>query len=87
MFRCDDGVSYFPVIGKWIEFVVNKKAYDQPYRLPEVLCSSSLIIKLNCTNCRTLEECILSWTYLKSLTLKSLLILDEHIKQIMSNFP
>jgi len=28
MLRCDDGVSYFPVIDKWIEFVVNKKVED-----------------------------------------------------------
>ncbi|KAG5571132.1 hypothetical protein H5410_060898 [Solanum commersonii] len=31
---------------------------DQPYSLPEVLCISSSIIKLNCENCRILEDCV-----------------------------
>ncbi|KAG5620363.1 hypothetical protein H5410_005581 [Solanum commersonii] len=56
VFRYGDGLSYFPVIDKWLEFVVNKKVEDlcmnirhrsvypigkdQPYSFPEVLCSS-----------------------------------------------
>ncbi|KAK4716317.1 hypothetical protein R3W88_014655 [Solanum pinnatisectum] len=103
VFRYGDGVSYFPVIDKWLEFVVNKKVedlrlnilhrivypigHDQPYSLPEVLCSSSPIIKLICENCRILEDFVLNWTYQKSLTLESLFLRDEHIKQIMSNCP
>ncbi|KAG5620060.1 hypothetical protein H5410_005278 [Solanum commersonii] len=50
-----------------------------------ILCSSSSIIKLNCDYCRILEDCVLNWTSLKSLTLESLFLRDEHIKQIMSN--
>jgi len=102
VFIYDDGVSYFPVIDKWVEFAVNKKVedlclnirynvnpteLDQPYSLPEVLCSSSSILKLNSENCRILEDCVLNWTSLKSLTLEDLFIRDEHVKQIMSNCP
>ncbi|XP_015162979.1 putative F-box protein At1g49610 [Solanum tuberosum] len=102
VFKHEDDVSYFPVIDKWLEFAVNKKVeglclnisydidaieHDQPYSLPEVLCSSSSILKLKCQNCRILDDCVLNWTSLKSLTLENLLIRDEHIKQIMSNCP
>ncbi|KAK4709744.1 hypothetical protein R3W88_004257 [Solanum pinnatisectum] len=91
VFKHEDDVSYFPVIDKWLEFAVNKKVeglylnisydidvieHDQPYSLPEVFCSSSI-----------LDDCVLNWTSLKSLTLESLLIWDEHIKQIMPNCP
>ncbi|WMV15015.1 hypothetical protein MTR67_008400 [Solanum verrucosum] len=100
MFEHVDDVSYFPVIDKWLEFAVNKKVeglclnisydtdaieHDQPYSLPEVFCSSSSILKLKCQNCRILDDCVLNWISLKSLTLENLLIRDEHIKQIMSN--
>uniref|UniRef100_M1DUW6 F-box family protein n=1 Tax=Solanum tuberosum TaxID=4113 RepID=M1DUW6_SOLTU len=102
VFRYDDGVSYFPKIDKWLEFAVNKKVedlrlnirytvdpteHDQPYNLPIVLSNSSSILKLNCENCRILEDCVLNWTSLRSLTLKNLFLRDEHIKQIMSNCP
>ncbi|KAG5621465.1 hypothetical protein H5410_006683 [Solanum commersonii] len=99
VFIYDDGVSYFLKIGKWLEFAVNKKVedlrlniryivdpteHDQPYSLPEVLSNSSSILKLNCENCRILEDCVLNWTSLRSLTLENLFLRDEHIKQIMS---
>ncbi|KAG5571150.1 hypothetical protein H5410_060916 [Solanum commersonii] len=58
VFKYNDGVSYFPVIDKWLEFDVNKKEKDLrldiryrtvyptghnlPYSFPDVLCSSSL---------------------------------------------
>ncbi|KAK6796831.1 hypothetical protein RDI58_004532 [Solanum bulbocastanum] len=98
VFKHEDDVSYFPVIDKWLEFAVNKKVeglclnisdidaikHDQPYSLPEVFCSCSSILKLKCQNCRILDNCILNWTSMKSLTLEGLLIRDEHIKQIMS---
>ncbi|KAK4710395.1 hypothetical protein R3W88_004908 [Solanum pinnatisectum] len=102
VFKHENDVSYFLVIDKWLEFAVNKKVeglclnisydidaieHDQPYSLPEVLCSSSSILKLKCQNCRILDDCILNWTSMKSLTLEGLLIRDEHIKQIMSNCP
>uniref|UniRef100_M1C8T9 F-box family protein n=1 Tax=Solanum tuberosum TaxID=4113 RepID=M1C8T9_SOLTU len=95
VFRYHDGVSYFPVIDKWLEFTVNKKVedlrlnirytvdpteHDQPYSLLEVLCSSSSILKLNYENCRILEDCVLNWTSIKSLTLEDLFLRDEHIK-------
>ncbi|KAG5609898.1 hypothetical protein H5410_021179 [Solanum commersonii] len=85
----DDGLSYVPKIDKWLEFAVNKKVEDLCMNicLPEVLCSSSLILKLNCENCRILEDCVLNWTFLKSLTLEDLFLRDEHIKKIMSNCP
>ncbi|KAG5620374.1 hypothetical protein H5410_005592 [Solanum commersonii] len=60
---------------------------DQPYSLPEVFCSSSSIVKLKCENCRILDDHVLNWKSLKSLTLGSLFIRDEHIKQIISNCP
>ncbi|KAG5620056.1 hypothetical protein H5410_005274, partial [Solanum commersonii] len=102
VFRYDDGVSYFPKIDKWLEFAMNKKVedlllnicyivdpteHDKPYSLQEVLCNSSSILKLNCENCRILEDCVLNWTSLKSSTLENLFLHDEHIKQIMSNCP
>ncbi|KAG5620367.1 hypothetical protein H5410_005585, partial [Solanum commersonii] len=102
VFRYDDGVSYFPVIDKWLEFTVNKKVedlrlnircavhpmeHDQPYSLPEDLCRISSILKLKCGNYRILEDCVLNWTYLKSLTLDDLFLRDEHNKQIMSICP
>ncbi|KAG5570969.1 hypothetical protein H5410_060735 [Solanum commersonii] len=68
VFKYDDGLSYFHIIDKWLELSVNKKledlrlkmcyrivyptGHDQPYSLPEVLCSSSSIIKLKCNNKR-----------------------------------
>ncbi|KAH0695988.1 hypothetical protein KY289_013470 [Solanum tuberosum] len=102
VFKSDDGVSYFTEIEKWLEFAVNTKVEDlclkigytndaiesdQPYSLPEVFCSSSSIVKLKCENCRILDDHVLNWKSLKSLTLGSLFIRDEHIKQIMSNCP
>uniref|UniRef100_M1DX55 Ubiquitin-protein ligase n=1 Tax=Solanum tuberosum TaxID=4113 RepID=M1DX55_SOLTU len=102
VFIYDDGLSYFPKIDKWLEFAMKKKVedlrmnirytvdpteHDQPYSLPEVLCSSSSILKLNCEKCRILEDCILNWTSMKSLTLEDLFLLDEHIKKIMLNCP
>ncbi|KAG5571149.1 hypothetical protein H5410_060915 [Solanum commersonii] len=103
VFGYDYGESYIFVIDKSLEFTVNKKVEDlcqniryrivymtrndQAYSLPEVPYSSSSIIKLNCNNCKILEDCVLHWTSLKSLTLESLFIRDEHIKQIMSNCP
>ncbi|XP_049385539.1 F-box protein At5g03100-like [Solanum stenotomum] len=102
VFRYDDDVSYFPKIDKWLEFAVNKTVedlhlnirytvdpteHDQPYSLPVALSNSSSILKLNCKNCRILEDCVLNWTSLRSLTLKNLFLRDEHIKQIMSNCP
>ncbi|KAK4726815.1 hypothetical protein R3W88_031732 [Solanum pinnatisectum] len=102
VFRYDDGLSYFPESDKWLEFIMNKKVEDlrlnmqytadltendQPYSLLEVQCSSSSILKLNCENCRILEDCVLNWTSLKSLTQEYLFLQDEHIKQIMSNCP
>ncbi|KAK4709811.1 hypothetical protein R3W88_004324 [Solanum pinnatisectum] len=100
VFKHEDDVSYFPIIDKWLEFALNKKVEalclnisydidaienDQPNSLPEVFCSSSSILKLKCQNCRILDDCVLNWTSLKSLTLESLLIQDEHIRQIMPN--
>ncbi|KAG5620084.1 hypothetical protein H5410_005302 [Solanum commersonii] len=102
VFKHEDHVSYFSLIDKWLEFAVNKKMeglclnisydidaieHDQPYSLPEVFCSSSSILKLKCQNCKILDNCVLNWTSLKSLMLGSLLIPNEHIKQIMSNCP
>ncbi|XP_055803452.1 putative F-box/LRR-repeat protein At5g02930 [Solanum dulcamara] len=55
------------------------------YRLPQDLCSSSSILKLNCQYCRIPEDCILNWTSLKSLTLSCMLIREEHMEQITSN--
>ncbi|KAG5570961.1 hypothetical protein H5410_060727 [Solanum commersonii] len=61
VFNYDDGLSYFPVIDKWLEFSMNKKVeylhlniryrivyptgHDQPYSLPENM--RRLRIKLN----------------------------------------
>ncbi|KAK6773671.1 hypothetical protein RDI58_028909 [Solanum bulbocastanum] len=61
--------------------------HDQPYSLPEVLCSSSSVVKLNYENCRILEDSVLNWTSLKSLTQEDLFHRDKHIKQILSNCP
>ncbi|KAG5619854.1 hypothetical protein H5410_005072 [Solanum commersonii] len=102
VFRYDDGVSYFLVINKWLELVVNKKVedlqlniwyivypteHDQPYSLHEVLYSSSSIIKLKYENCKILKDCVINWTSLKSLTLEDLFLQDEHIKKIISYSP
>ncbi|KAG5621458.1 hypothetical protein H5410_006676 [Solanum commersonii] len=56
-------------------------------RIRKSFCSNSSIVKLKCQNCRILDDCVLNWKSLKSLTLESLFIRDEHIKQIMSNCP
>ncbi|XP_027769019.1 F-box protein At5g03100-like [Solanum pennellii] len=97
----NDVVSYFPIIDKWLEFATSKKVEDlclnisyryldtsppQPYSLPQVLCSSSSIVTLNCEYCILSEDCVLNWTSLKSSKMQSLYLLDEHIKQI-SNCP
>ncbi|WMV14519.1 hypothetical protein MTR67_007904 [Solanum verrucosum] len=55
------------------------------YSLPQKLCSSSSLVKLNCKDCRIPEDRILNWTSLKSLTLSSMLLSEEHIEQITSN--
>ncbi|XP_015169554.1 F-box/LRR-repeat protein At5g02910-like [Solanum tuberosum] len=55
------------------------------YSLPQDLCSSSSLLNLKCQYCRIPEDRILNWTSLKSLTLTSLLLSDEHMKQITSN--
>ncbi|MCD7447736.1 hypothetical protein HAX54_033526 [Datura stramonium] len=102
MLNYDDGVSYNPKIDKWLEFAVNKKMedlflnilytvradkHDQPYSLPQVLCSSSSIVKLECWNCRISEDYVLNWKSLKNLTLEYLFLREKHIEQIMSNCP
>ncbi|MCD9644157.1 hypothetical protein HAX54_032174 [Datura stramonium] len=101
-FDYDDGVSYSLKIDNWLEFAVNKKVedlylniwysvdpeeHDQPYSLPQVFCSSSSIVKLDCRYCRISEDRVLNWTSLKSLTLGYLFLREEHIEQIMSNCP
>ncbi|KAG5620833.1 hypothetical protein H5410_006051 [Solanum commersonii] len=55
------------------------------YSLPQDLCRSSSLLNLKCQYCRIPEDRILNWTSLKSLTLTSLLLSDEHMKQITSN--
>ncbi|XP_059293499.1 F-box/LRR-repeat protein At5g02910-like isoform X2 [Lycium ferocissimum] len=89
--------SYGSKIDKLLEIALKKKAedleleiwyYDQdPYVLPQALCSSSFILKLNCEYCRIPEECVLNWTSLKSLTLRHLFLRDEHVDQIVTNCP
>ncbi|XP_059294832.1 putative F-box protein At1g49610 [Lycium ferocissimum] len=101
-FNYDDGMSYGPKIDELLEFAVNKNVeelhlntwyihevaeYDLSYSLPQVLCSSSSILKIECMDCRISEDCVLNWTSLKSLSLGYLYLRDEQIEQIMSNCP
>ncbi|XP_060193275.1 putative F-box protein At1g49610 [Lycium barbarum] len=99
-FDYDDGLTYSSTIDKWLEFAANKKVedlylniwytaeatkHDKPYMLPQVFCSSSSILYIECWNCRISEDCVLNWTSLKSLILGKLFLQDEHVEQIMSN--
>nr|XP_018625885.1 F-box/LRR-repeat protein At5g02910-like [Nicotiana tomentosiformis] len=91
--NCSDSLA----VNKFISFMDNNKVedidldiwyYDQEsYILPQVLCSSSSVLKLSCTCCRISEDCTLNWTSLKSLTLTHLFLRDEHIEQIISSCP
>ncbi|KAG5577553.1 hypothetical protein H5410_057687 [Solanum commersonii] len=76
----DDVVSYFPIIDKWLEFAMSKEAED-------------LRLYISCRNINSrqpqpysLPQVLCSSSSI-SLTLKSLFLLDEHIKQVMSYCP
>ncbi|KAK6787470.1 hypothetical protein RDI58_015995 [Solanum bulbocastanum] len=56
-------------------------------RCPQVLCSNSSLVELNCKYCKLSENCVLNWPSLESLTLTNLLLGDENIKQISSGCP